>query len=144
MCKPNDLQAGMILKQLERLNNIVENRRKNRDLIADKLSTNKKIIFQADLGKSSFAKLYITTPYENKEVVTKYVYLGNHAKHLTRSHGTYFQESIDKTKYLFDDSIHKCTNYLMLHDKIVELPLSSKMNTNEIKYITSSINKLIS
>ncbi|HOD89421.1 MAG: DegT/DnrJ/EryC1/StrS family aminotransferase [Bacteroidales bacterium] len=144
MCKPNDLQAGMILKQLERLNNIVENRRKNRDLIADKLSTNKKIIFQADLGKSSFAKLYITTPYENKEVITKLVNLGIDAKQLTKSHGIYFQESIDKTKYLFDDSIHKCTNYLMLHDKIVELPLSSKMNTNEIQYITSSINKLIS
>lgn len=139
LCRPTDFQAAMVLRQLERLKDMVHRRRKNAAEIKRQLANHPEIQFQKDRGKSSFGKLYAVTPHKNTDLINYMVKNGVDCKQLTKSHGVYLQKPVDKTRYLSSPSVNDCPKYNGLHDRIVEIPLSSKTDDKEIDIIVNQL-----
>lgn len=135
LCKPTDLQAAVILNQFYRLPELIGRRRKNAELLTNGLASIEGINTQKVFGNSAYAKYYIKVNCYNNELIIFLNKNGIDAKQLTKSHGFYMQLSVDKTKYYYDTSIKECNNYMYLFNHILELPLSSNMDNNEINYI---------
>lgn len=133
--RPSDLQAAMVLRQLSKLDDMVRRRRQHADRLKEALSLLPGVRFQADEGQSSLAKLYLRSHLPNEELIARLMEKGVDAKQLTKSHGMYLQKRIDQTRFLRHESVDHCTNYLEVHDHVVELPLSSKMTAYEIDRI---------
>lgn len=143
LCKPSDLQAAVILNQLARLPKLIDRRRKNAKLLSEKFEKSKGIKVQKAFGDPAYAKYYVRTNKQNKELIMYLNENGIDAKQLTKSHGFYMQPAINRTKYFYDASIEKCNNYKSLFNYIIALPLSSNMTKNEINLIAEKINRFV-
>lgn len=142
--RPLGIQAAVINNQLDRLENMVTRRQQNANRLKDKISRIEGIQMQEYIGTPAYGKFYITTTKSARETIEKLNNMNIDAKHITKSHGIYIQERIDKSEYYYDESIHACRNYMDVHERIIELPLSSNMRDHEVITISEALQKVTS
>jgi dTDP-4-amino-4,6-dideoxygalactose transaminase len=139
--KPSNLQATILCTQFID----IDFRNNKRNLIANTFIRNLSNCCKFQMfnhGWSIYSKLYIIPQKQilNNELIPKLVQNGVDAKHLTKSHGIHFQERFDSNpifKKYFNESCLQ--NYLNIHDRILAIPISSKMQEEEINYIIQTI-----
>lgn len=136
-CKPIDLQAKILLKQLSEMDKKNARRKENASLIIEGLKDY--YTFQSTENQDPvYSKLYLYPKkiVSNQELLPILFNKGIDAKHLTKSHGIHLQERFDLnhnfSEFTKNSSLN---NYVDIHDRILAIPISSNMNKTEIDYI---------
>jgi dTDP-4-amino-4,6-dideoxygalactose transaminase len=146
MHRPSKVEATMSFSQFKSINNLLARKIENALFLSSKLKKIPEIKIQRRTkdSKHVYTRYIISTPYESKKTIQKSNNMGIEAKHLAQKYGSFFQERFDRhplfSKY---DSIKNCKNYLEIHDRILSLPMSPNMTTNEILYIANCLQTII-
>jgi dTDP-4-amino-4,6-dideoxygalactose transaminase len=139
--RPSNTQASVVWSQLDDIDNKNGQRRANADYLTSLLPegfTPQKI---EAASESVYSKYYLLPRgMGGKRLIRFLESRGIDAKHLTKSHGFYFQPRFDKDDMFKGcKTIGKCINYKEIHDRIVTLPISSKMKKGELSYIAKAL-----
>ncbi|NLW86782.1 MAG: DegT/DnrJ/EryC1/StrS aminotransferase family protein [Planctomycetes bacterium] len=136
-CRPSDIQASLLYEQLLTIDEKNYVRRMTAHKIINGLDDLG--VFQSEHERQSvYSKLYFVPrrDLDNRTTIPMLVADGIDAKHLTKSHGVHFQERFDMwdrfRPFVAADSLEE---YCRIHDKIVALPISSKMKNEEVSHI---------
>lgn len=140
--RPSIVQASVIKSQLETFDLKQEKRIKNAGYLSSFLME-KFIVQKIDPNNRSAYPKYYLLVRNNKKIIPYLVSKGIDAKHLTKSHGVYFQRRFDKDEdFRVFNSINECDVYKQIHDKIISLPISSNMKEKELRYIVDVLQKV--
>jgi dTDP-4-amino-4,6-dideoxygalactose transaminase len=139
--RPSNTQASVVWSQLGDIDLKNGKRSANAEHLTSLLPegfTPQKI---EPVSESVYAKYHLVSRGLDSQRLIRFLESrGIDAKHLTKSHGFYFQTRFDKdAMFQGCKSIEKCINYKEIHDRIVTLPISSNMKKGELSYIAETL-----
>ena len=145
---PSKIESAMSFSQFRNINKLSTHKIENALLLSSKLERIPEIKIQqrTNGSKHVYTKYMISIriPCKSKKIILELNKSGIEAQHLTQKYGSFYQERFDRhplfSKY---NSIKNCKNYLEIHDKILSLPMSPNMTSNEILYIADCLQNIM-
>jgi len=138
-------EANIVKKQLDRLDTMIDNRKKNARYLQKLLKDTHGVKFQTPtpLGENVFTKLFLTTDLDSRLVINQLLNKNIEIRHLENRHHNIFPERFDKNKLLYDTSVNDCKNYFKIHDNLISLPLFPSMHRKELEFMASELQTVV-
>ena len=136
LVRPKQIIFRISSFQLKKSNYFLSKRKKIAHGLIEKIALIPNVQVQKLIVKNAenaYCKLYIYSPLFTKNTILELNQNGIEAKHLEQDYEKYFQEKFTtKKEYQKYESLQKCNNYNILHDKIISLPLHESLTPKEI------------
>lgn len=94
--------------------------------------------------RTSFVKFYVyNSRFNVPECIEQLNNEGVEAKHLEHKYQIYYQTRLDNNELLKDQSLKRCTTYLLVHEHLISLPLFEQINNNQINELIGKLKQLL-